>query len=38
MYTVGYKLLDTTKTGYISQDSIGKSEEETDIPAAAGRR
>ena len=38
MYTVSYELLETTKTVYIYQDSIGKSEEEIDIPAVAGRR
>jgi hypothetical protein len=38
MYTVGYELLATAKTGYISQNSIGKSEEEIDIPAIAGLR
>jgi hypothetical protein len=38
MYTVGYELFETAKTGYISQDSIEKSEEEIDIPAVAGLR
>jgi hypothetical protein len=40
MYSVDYELLETDKIVYmyISQDSIGKSEEEIDIPAVSGLR